>query len=208
MTQDGMDNLFSAATLGEAGALPLGIIGVVIIGIVIALVGFFVVCYRRCSAGKVLVVLGGPRRARTFRLVHAGGALTIPGVHRCCYLSTDPIRVELSREWCQTSDAKRIWLSGVYSVCLATDPETIERAVYRLIERSDGEIGEICAGIIAATVRRTISGSSSIDAAERRIRLENSCNKAIDAQLAHLGMELVSGRIRELTDATELPIAI
>ncbi len=206
MTQEFGNILVLGATGAAATGAPLGLIGGIAGGL-LALGLLIWMCHKPCPAGKILVILGRGTQGRTFRWIQSGAAFVVPGVHRHRYLDTDAIWVELEREWCETCDGRRIWVSATYSICLSTEPEQIARAVYRLIDHGEDEISEVCSGIVAAAVRRTFSRISSQDAAERRMQLEKICNEAIQTQLSSLGMELISGRIRQMSGATELPIA-
>ena len=186
-------------------ALPLN--EYVIAGIIIGVLFFFSILmlvikrYKRCPSNKVMVVYGRYTGSPTgTRCMHGGARLVLPLVQDYGYLSLEPIQIEVPLKGALSIENIRVNVPSVFTVAIATDPETMQNAAVRLLGLSIDEMKQQAGDIIFGQLRQVIASMLIEDINRDREKFLENIQSSLEPELRKIGLVLINVNITDITD--------
>ncbi|MFW6304113.1 MAG: flotillin family protein [Candidatus Sumerlaeota bacterium] len=183
------------------------------LGIIFIVVGFFLIFaffaiflasrYRRCPSDRVLVVYGRVGVGQSSRCIHGGGALVLPIVQECAYLSLTPMTINIPLQKALSLQNIRINVPSSFTVGVSTQTEIMHNAAERLLNLTSREIEEMAGEIIFGQLRLTVASLTIEQINQDRESFLESIRRNVEPELNKIGLYLINVNITDITDESD-----
>lgn len=184
--------------LGGAGALAgLGVAWAVIWGSL----------YRKVGPNEVLIISGRkhriPETGETigFRVVKGGGTLVIPILERVDVMSLELITLDIVTPEMYTQYGVPIKVDGVAQIKVKGDDVSIRTAAEQFLSKTREEILSVAMQTVAGHLRAILGTMTVEELMAGHEAFAQRVTEVAAADLANMGLEIVSFTIREITDS-------
>mmetsp|Transcript_46442 Transcript_46442/g.86288 ORF Transcript_46442/g.86288 Transcript_46442/m.86288 type:complete len:525 (-) Transcript_46442:228-1802(-) len=159
--------------------------------------------YKKCPPNKLLVVYGrgaGGMSGQGMRIIKNGGATVIPGLQEACYMSLEPMALNIPLEGALSLEKIRVNAPSSFTVAISPEDETAKNAARRLLMLDREQIEYQAEEVIIGQMRQVLAGMT-IDEINRDrekfvIEVQNQC----DQELQKLGLVLLNTNVKNITD--------
>jgi flotillin len=180
----------------------------VIIGLAAGAVGIWAARYVKAGPNEVLIISGRPRtvvdeagRRYTvgYRLVR-GGTFVMPVRERVQRLSLELLTLDIQVPDAYTAQGVRIAVDAVAQVKVRGDERSVALAAEQFLSRPTEEIRRVAHQVVEGHLRAVLGTVSVEDVYLRRQEIARQAREAAEADLARMGLEVVSLTIHHLSD--------
>ena len=147
--------------------------------------------YRRCPAGKILVVCG-VTTPDGIRCLNRGGAFIWPLIQEYSYLSLTPVILGAELRDAMSGDDMHVDASARMSVAISAEPELMPNAAKHLLNASEERIQSLAHDILLAQLRRLLATTSMEGFSAFRNKFLDTLQENVEAELNKLGLHIVS----------------
>ncbi len=182
-------------------------------GPILLLFGFFIIFaffaiflasrYRRCPSDRVLVVYGRVGAGKSAKCIHGGGALVLPIIQECAYLSLTPMTINIPLQKALSMQNIRINVPSSFTVGVSTQPEIMNNAAVRLLNLTFREIEEMAGEIIFGQLRLTVASLTIEQINQDRESFLESIRRNVEPELNKIGLYLINVNITDITDESD-----
>jgi len=166
--------------------------------------------YRKVGPGQVLVVTGrgstvtgpdGERRRVGYRLMVGGGTFVMPFTESVDVLPLEVQSVPVRCPEVLTAQGILLSVEAQGQVKASSEPALVHRAVENFLTRGAAGIAEVARDVLEGHVR-TLLGTMTVEQIYgEREDFSRRLRTAAEADLARMGLELVSFSLKDVTDA-------
>ncbi|MBN2007477.1 MAG: flotillin family protein [Anaerolineae bacterium] len=182
-------------------------LGLAFIGIVVALVIFFVGRFKRCPPDHILVIYGNvggdAAGRRSSRCIHGGAAFVIPIVQDYQYLDLTPITLDIDLVGALSQQNIRIDVPSTFMVGISTEPGVMENAAERLLGLPRDEVRRIAEDIIFGQTRVVIATMEIEEIIANRDKLVDNITNGVEAELKKIGLRLINVNVKDIKDDSD-----
>lgn len=147
--------------------------------------------FRRCPAGKILVV-SGTTAQDGIRCLNRGGAFIWPLIQEYSYLSLTPVILGAELRDAMSGDDMHVDASARMSVAISTEPELMPNAAKHLLNASEERIQSLAHDILLAQLRRLLATTSMEGFSAFRNKFLDTLQENVETELNKLGLHIVS----------------
>ena len=147
--------------------------------------------YRRCPAGKILVVCG-VTTPDGIRCLNRGGVFIWPFPQEYSYLSLTPVILGAEHRDAMSGDDMHLDASARMSVAISTEPELMPNAAKHLLNASEERIQSLAHDILLAQLRRLLATTSMDGFSAFRNKFLDTLQENVETELNKLGLHIVS----------------
>ncbi len=178
------------------------------------LVVFFVIAgrYKKVGPNRVLVISGrrhtttdattSQKVQRTFRLVKGGGTLILPVVERVDELSLEIMTIDVSTPKVYTRQGVPVTVDGVAQVKIRGDDVSIVTAAEQFLSKSTDEIKNVALQTLEGHLRAILGTLTVEEIYKDRDAFAQRVQEVATADMANMGLSIVSFTIRDIRDDT------
>jgi flotillin len=165
--------------------------------------------YTKVGPNRVLIVSGrkhrivapdGTVQLRGYRAVKGGGTFVMPVFEKVEVLSLEPLTIEFQTSDVFTSKGATMDVNGIAQVQIKSDDISITRAAERMLSKGPADIKILSAQIIESRLRATLGMQKPEEIYENRNAFAAKVQESASAELAELGLGLISFTIRDIRD--------
>lgn len=167
--------------------------------------------YRKVGPNRVLVVSGrrghfldpstGEAHQKSFRIYHGGGTFVLPLFERVDVMSVELMTLELRTPEFFTKYGVPIVVDAIAQIKVRSDdPLAVATAAEMFLGKSASEMNEIAHQMMQGHLRGVISTLPFEEIHQSPEAFAQSVQRLTAADLAHMGIEVVSFTIREVRD--------
>ncbi|MCA9664518.1 MAG: hypothetical protein KC503_02985 [Myxococcales bacterium] len=168
-------------------------------------------CYRKVGPNEVLIVSGrrgqytdaatGEVVEKSFRVYHGGGALVLPVLERVHRMSVELMTLELRTPEFFTKFAVPIVVDAIAQIkVLSDDPAATATAAEMFLSKTEAEMNEIAHQMMQGHLRAVISTMPFEEIHANPEAFARTVQRLTAADLANMGIQVVSFTIREVRD--------
>jgi flotillin len=179
----------------------LGLGALVFIGISVMM--FFASRYKRCPSDKILVIFGKVGEGQSARCIHGGGALVLPLVQDCAFLSLTPMTININLQNALSKQNIRISVPSTFTVGISTDPYIMTVAAERLLGLTPAQIEGMAREIIFGQLRLTVASLTIEEINQNRERFLTEIRANVEPELNKIGLYLINVNITDIADESE-----
>ena len=180
-------------------------------GAIVALAVLAVTCYRKVGPNEVLIVSGragsyvhsgtGERFDKGFRIYHGGGTFVIPLKEKVDILSVELMTLEIRTPEFFTKFGVPIVVDGIAQIKVRSDdPAAIATAAEMFLSKSTREMNDIAHQMMQGHLRAVISTLPFEEIHANPEAFAQTVHRLTAADLANMGIQVVSFTIREIKD--------
>jgi flotillin len=118
---------------GEGLIITLGVIGIAVLLLLLAIFLLIQKQYKRCPSNRVLVIYGRTAKGGASRTIHGGAAFVMPLIQDYAYLSLEPIQIEIPLRGALSSENIRVNVPSVFTVAIGTETASDAAGAVRLL---------------------------------------------------------------------------
>ena len=181
---------------------PPVLIGLTILGIIIALGLFAAARYKRCPPNKLLVIYGKTGGTESSRCLHGGGGFVWPIVQDYDYLSLLPMTIDVQLKDALSKENVRIDVPSSFTVAIGKEKERAEMAAVRLLGMSRAEVVQQAEDVIFGQLRQVIASMTIEQINRDREEFSSQVRTSLEPELNKLGLVLVNVNIKDIQDAS------
>lgn len=165
--------------------------------------------YTKAGPNQVLVVSGRKQRIvapdgtvqfRGFRVVKGGGTFVMPVIEKVDFLSLEPLTLDFQTQDVFTSKGATLDVNGIAQIQIKSDEASIMRAAEQILSKGPAEIKTLGMQIIESRLRATLGMLIPEEIYENRNAFVAKVQESASAELAGLGLGLVSFTIRDIRE--------
>jgi len=180
-------------------------------GVVLGLAALAVLSYRKVGPNQVLVVSGrrgryvdpetGATSEKNFRIFHGGGTLVLPLVERADVMSVELMTLEIRTPEFFTKFGVPIVVDAIAQIKVRSDdPIAVATAAEMFLSKNEKEMNEIAHQMMQGHLRAVISTLPFEEIHANPEVFAQHVQRLTAADLANMGVEVVSFTIREVRD--------
>ncbi len=188
-----MGAVLIAASPNQQILVILAVSAFLVIGLFVMFTVLATKYYKRCPSNAILVIFGRMRQGNDYECLHGGARFIIPMLQDYRWLGLDPIRVEISGPAATDEVARSLLLPNVFNVAIGTEPDLMQNAAKRLLDRSSAEIRQFAEDVIVARLDRILAEQRSRPAGDADTVID-SLNKSVESNLNQVGLTLLNSR--------------
>lgn len=209
LTTNSIHNLLLAQNdfAGQAGSWLESLIWYAVIAAAVIVVFIFLPIaivkslYKRCSSNEILVKWGMfTPKGSTATTIHGGGTYVVPAVQHYAYLSLDPILIEIPLRGALSIENIRVNVPSVFTVAIGKEPEVMQQAAIRLLNKDAGKIRQMAEEIIFGQLRQVIASMGIEDINRDRDAFLTHIQNSVEPELQKIGLVLINVNITDITD--------
>ncbi len=182
----------------------IDIVGIATIGILIAFVLFLMVsCFQKCGPNEAMIVsgFGATREGRPFKIFVGDGTVILPLIQQRATLSLETMTIDVvSQAPMITKSGVPIFVEGVAQIKVQNNLEAIATAAQQFLNKSQDEIAAIAHQTLIGHLRAILGTMQVEELIQNFERFSSLVQEVSGADLAHMGMEIVSFTIKEIKD--------
>src|SRR5579885_251197 len=182
----------------------IDIVGIATIGILIAFVLFLMVsCFQKCGPNEAMIVsgFGATREGRPFKIFVGDGTVILPLIQQRATLSLETMTIDVvSQAPMITKSGVPIFVEGVAQIKVQNNLEAIATAAQQFLNKSQDEIAAIAHQTLIGHLRAILGTMQVEELIQNFERFSSLVQGVSGADLAHMGMEIVSFTIKEIKD--------
>lgn len=178
----------------EAMTLPI-IIGIAVVIIVVVIIIAMAKQYRKVGPNQVLIVTGG--RGRT---VIGGGTFIKPLIEAAEILPLDVYTIKIKTPEVLTKTGVHIIAEASAQIKISSNEDMVRRAAEQFLGRGANGIKEVAEHIIEGYVRSAIGSMSVEEIYQNRDEFGHRVRDGAAADLARMGLELMSFNLGDISD--------
>lgn len=189
---------------GSLAIIPTGI--VVLAAAAVVLLAVLLSCYRRVGPQEVLIISGRKHRLADgtqigFRVVRAGGAFVWPIFERAEVLPLARLPVEVQTSETPTRESLPVKVTGAALVKVQEDDAGIRTAAELFLGKGPEEIKGAAKATLEGSLRLALGTLSAAEVYHHQTAVETRVREFAGRELAKLGMEIVSFKLRALQES-------
>lgn len=186
---------FKMGSLSQLICMSVGIVSLVLLSVVVVITKL----YQKASANRAIVRTG----MGGLKVVHDGGILYIPVLHRLLAINLETMRLDVERKQKDaliTADNLRADLAAQFYIKVQPTEEDITNAARSLGERSVDEAGvkELVFDKLVSALRTVAAKATLFELNSEREKFAAAVKTAVEADLKHNGLTLESVTISGL----------
>jgi flotillin len=159
--------------------------------------------YKKCPPNTAMIISGmmAGDIGNAFKIVVGGGAVVLPMIQQISYVNLETQNIELKSTTQMTSlDNIPLLLSGTAQIKVKGDAISIATAAELLLGKEPTDVAAIAEQIITASLLQTIASLTASDVVKRPELVSISVQESAIAQLAKMGLTIVTFSITEVRD--------
>lgn len=178
---------------------------IIIVG-VIGMITLILKSYKICPNDKIMIIYGMSKKKKNdglpnVKYIHGGGALVIPFFQKAVYMSLKPKTIDVPLSGALTNNSIRVDVPAQFTIRIGyQEAETLQNAVYNLLESTSEEIEETCSEIILGSLREVVSSMDIEELISDREKFTGLIDKNTNRELKKIGLEIVNVNIRDIQD--------
>jgi len=181
-----------------------GVLGLIVVFFL--LVAAYSSRYLKAGPNEVLVVSGRKYRSpsghvRGFRLISGGGVFVWPIIEKADRFSLETMTIEVKTPEVYTSQGVLVSVDGVAQIKVKNDDVSIATAVEQFLTKSSGQLVEIARQTLEGHLRAIIGTISVEEIIRNRDVFAQKVQEVSAADLANMGLSIVSFTIKDIKDA-------
>jgi len=185
---------------GEGLIITLGVIGIAVLLLLLAIFLLIQKQYKRCPSNRVLVIYGRTRKGGASRTIHGGAAFVVPLIQDYAYLSLEPIQIEIPLRGALSSENIRVNVPSVFTVAIGSESAVMQQASVRLLGLSVSEIRKQAEEIIFGQLRQVIASMGIEQINRDRDTFLEHIQRSLEPELSKIGLVLINVNITDITD--------
>ena len=189
--------------IGDGGAIAWILVGVVAFILVVSTLVIFAARYKRCPSDKILVIYGKVGDQQSARTLHGGGALVLPLIQDCSFLSLTPMTISIPLQGALSLQNIRIHVPSTFTVGISTRPEIMQNAAERLLGLAPPQIEDMAREIIFGQLRLTVASLTIEQINQDRESFLSSIRNNVEPELNKIGLYLINVNITDITDESD-----
>lgn len=189
----------------------IAMVAAVVFGLLVASAAVLTTCYRKVGPNRVLIVSGRPATyhdresgesvRKSFSIYHGGGTLVIPLRERLDVMSVELMTLEIRTPEFFTKFGVPIVVDGIAQIKVRSDdPIAVATAAEMFLSKTPQEMNEIAHQMMQGHLRAVISTLPFEEIHANPEAFAQTVQRLTAADLAHMGIEVVSFTIREVQD--------
>lgn len=171
--------------------------------ILFSLLVFFASRFKRCPSDKILVIFGKVGEGQSAKCIHGGGALVMPLIQDCAFLSLTPLTININLQNALSKQNIRISVPSTFTVGISTDPFIMTVAAERLLGLTSGQIESMAREIIFGQLRLTVASLTIEEINQNRERFLTEIRANVEPELNKIGLYLINVNITDISDESE-----
>ena len=165
--------------------------------------------YKKVGPNQVMIISGRKKRIKTadgrieevgFRIRSGGGAFILPLVEKVDLLSLEIITLDITTPEVYTRPGVPIVVDGVAQVKIKGDEASIRTASEQFLGKGVEEIKQIALQTVEGHLRAIIGTLTVEDIYRNRDQFAQSVQEVAVADLANMGLQIVSFTLKEIRD--------
>ena len=206
--------------LSEFPIVPIVVIALVIVFIVV----FLSVCYKKAPPTEAIVVTGLGHKEP--KVVCGKGVFVIPGVQRADSLNMRVLKMDVKtpQTGVKTCEGVPLWIDSVVAAKVYSNNSTItdqdisdfhaenrekyiqerqQAAISNFLGMNEAQINEKVNDVLQGNLREIVSGMTTMDVLTKRKEFAQQVMDNARPDLAKLGLEIVTFNIQDIKDAVD-----
>ena len=180
-------------------------------GVALAVMALLASAYRKVGPNEALIISGrrgqyvdpatGETFERSFQVVHGGGALVVPLRERVDVMSVELMTLEIRTPEFFTKFGVPIMVDGIAQIKVRSDdPSALAMAAEMFLSKSEAEMNDIAHQMMQGHLRAVISTMPFEEIHANPEAFAQQVQRLTAADLANMGIQVVSFTIREVRD--------
>ncbi len=179
--------------------LAIAVVAVIIVAMVIS--RFLLICH----PNEVIILSGRKRKLPDgsivgYRLIRGGRAVRIPILEKAARMSLEAIPLELTVRNAYSKGGIPLNVEAIANVKIDSTEPSFGNAVERFLTKQEGEIHQIAKDTLEGNLRGVLATLTPEEVNEDRLKFASSLIEEADSDLGHLGLQLDTLKIQNVTD--------
>lgn len=171
------------------------LIAVFVLVMLIMFILLLVKNYRRCPPNRLLVIYGkGTGMDSAAKVVHGGAVFVVPLFQDYCYLSLEPIRLELPKTLHSRAADKGVKLPDTWTVAISTDPNLMQNAAVWLLALPMQEVMRLAEDLILGRIEKRLDQLDNATEQRDSVTLLEKWAAEAEEDLAQVGLKTIGYR--------------
>lgn len=171
----------------------------VVAGVFILLLIFFISRYRRCPSDKILVVYGRTGQGSA-KCIHGGAAFIWPVIQDYQYLDLQPMSIDVNLQDALSKQNIRVSVPAQFTVAISNEASLMKSAAERVLGMSKASIRELAHDIIMGQMRLVIANMDIEELNADRDKFVTSVYEHVGDELHKIGLDLINVNVTDIHD--------
>lgn len=176
------------------------ILGAIVIIVIISLIGGILKRYRTCPSDKVMVVYGKVGGNKSAKCIHGGATFVWPIFQNFSLLDLTPFTLTLDLKNALSKQNIRINVPSSFTCAISTEPEVMQNAAERLLNKPLNYIMNLSQDIIIGQMRLIIATMDIEELNTQRDKFLSLVQRNVETELKKIGLNLINANITDIRD--------
>ena len=177
------------------------ITAVVIIAVLLLIVRTLASLYQKVPPNQALVVFGGRRGAKGFAIIKGGGTIVWPFFESTKTMSLELMSLEIQSSEANSKQGVKLTVDAIAQVKISGVDAILNAAAEQLLSKTPPQIQEIARESLQGHLRGIIATMTVEQIYQEREVFQTHVADQAKADLANMGLEIISFTVRVISDA-------
>lgn len=173
--------------------------GLVVFGVFLLLLWFFISRYRRCPSDKILVIYGKTGQGSA-KCIHGGAAFVWPVIQDYQYLDLQPMSIDVNLQDALSKQNIRVSTPAQFTVAISNETSLMKSAAERLLGMRSDSIRSLAHDIIMGQMRLVIANMDIEELNTDRDKFVSSVYEHVGDELHKIGLDLINVNVTDIHD--------